>query len=47
VSCNEVKGLSATSVDGLGLPTDVALAMKANVAIVLAFQTQIDFLEDR
>jgi transposase len=47
LSCNEVKGLSATSVDRLGLPTDVALAMKANVAIVQALQTQIDFLEER
>ena len=47
LSCNEVKGLSATSVDRLGLPTDVALAMKANVAIVQALQIQIDFLEER
>jgi transposase len=46
LSCNEVKGLSATSVDRLGLPTDVALAMKANVAIIQALQSQIDVLED-
>ncbi|WLI15020.1 transposase [Pseudomonas sp. FP603] len=47
LSCNEVKGLSATSVDRLGLPTDVALAMKANVAIIQTVQAQIDFLEER
>jgi transposase len=47
LSCNEVKGLSATSVDRLGLTTDVALAMKANVAIIQAMQAQIDILEDR
>ncbi|WP_218567818.1 IS110 family transposase [Pseudomonas cavernicola] len=47
LSCNEVKGLPATSVDRQGLSTDVALAMKANVAIIQAVQAQIDFLEDR
>ncbi|WP_241778942.1 IS110 family transposase [Pseudomonas corrugata] len=47
LSCNEVKGLSATSVDRLGLTTDVALAMKANVAIIQAAQAQINILEDR
>ncbi|WP_148053396.1 transposase, partial [Pseudomonas fluorescens] len=47
LSCNDVKGLSATSVDRLGLSTEVALAMKANVAIIQAVQSQIDVLEDR
>ncbi|WP_040072019.1 transposase, partial [Pseudomonas batumici] len=47
LSCNAVKGLSATSVDRLGLPTDVALAMKANIAIVQALEIQIEGLEDR
>jgi transposase len=47
LTCNEVKSLSATSVDRLGLSTEVALAMKANVAIVQALQTQIDVLEER
>jgi transposase len=47
LSSNEIKSLSATSVDRLGLPTDVALAMKASVAIIQALQAQIDCLEDR
>nr|WP_271194729.1 IS110 family transposase [Pseudomonas turukhanskensis]GLK88520.1 IS110 family transposase [Pseudomonas turukhanskensis] len=47
LSCNAVKALSATSVDRLGLPTDIALAMKANVAIIQAVQVQIEVIEDR
>jgi len=46
-SCNEVKGFSATSVDRLGLSTDVALAMKANVAVIQALEVQIAGLESR
>ena len=42
-----VKRLSATSVDRLGLPTDVALAIKANVAIIEALNSQIGCLEAR
>jgi hypothetical protein len=42
-----VKRLTATSVDRLDLPTDVALAMKANVAIIQAMNIQIGCLEDR
>ncbi|WP_081263163.1 IS110 family transposase [Pseudomonas putida] len=47
LSCNAVKALSATSVDRLGLPTDVALALKANVAVIQAVQSQVDLIEDR
>ncbi|WP_017905431.1 transposase, partial [Pseudomonas asplenii] len=39
--------LSATSVDRLGLPTNVALAMKANVAVIQAVQSQVEIIEDR
>lgn len=42
-----VKRLSATSVDRFGLPTDVALAIKANVAIIKALNSQIGCLEAR
>ncbi|SEI21679.1 IS110 family transposase [Pseudomonas asplenii] len=47
LSCNEVNALSATSVDRLGLPTNVALAMKTNVAVIQAVQSQVDIIEDR
>lgn len=47
LSCNVIKSLSATSVDRLGLPTDVALAMRANVAVVQALEAQIAGLEGR
>ncbi|PMU84788.1 MULTISPECIES: IS110 family transposase [unclassified Pseudomonas] len=46
-SCNEIKGFSAASVDRLGLPTDVALAMNANVAVIQALEAQIAGLEAR
>lgn len=47
VSSAVVKRLSATSVDRLGLPPDVALAIKANVAVIEALNVQINCLEDR
>ncbi|WP_210642748.1 IS110 family transposase [Pseudomonas sp. Tri1] len=46
-SCNEIKGFSAASVDRLGLPIDVALAMKANVVVIQALEAQIAELEAR
>jgi transposase len=46
-SCNEIKGFSAASVDRLGLPTDVALAMNANVAVIQTLEAQIAGLEAR
>jgi transposase len=46
-SSNEIKGFSATSVDRPGLSTDVALAMKANVAVIQALEAQIAGLEGR
>jgi transposase len=47
LSSNEIKKLSAPSIDRLGLPMDVALALNASVAIIQALQTQIDGLEER
>ncbi|WP_238474310.1 transposase [Pseudomonas cavernicola] len=47
LNSNAVKGLSATSVDRLGLPPDVALAMKANVAVIETLNVQIGCLEVR
>ncbi|WP_141123308.1 IS110 family transposase [Pseudomonas veronii] len=46
-SCNEIKAFSAASVDRLGLPTDVALAMNANVAVIQTLEAQIAGLEAR
>ncbi|AUM68341.1 IS110 family transposase [Pseudomonas fluorescens] len=46
-SCNEIKGFSAASVDRLGLPIDVALAMKANVVVIQALEAQIAELDAR
>lgn len=40
-----IKQLSATLVDRLSLPTDVALAIKANVAVIETLNAQIDGLE--
>lgn len=42
-----VKRLSATSVAALGLPDDVALAIKANVAVIETLNLQIHCLEER
>lgn len=44
---NAFKRLSVEGLDALGLDGDVALAAKANVAIIAALNTQIDQLEQR
>lgn len=41
----EVRKLTAEGVDALGLEADVALAMKANVAVMLCLQEQVALLE--
>lgn len=46
-SSNSIKRLSVEQVDSLGLSSDVALAMKSNVAIITALNTQIGLLEHR
>jgi transposase len=45
LNCASIKKLSATSVDRLGLSTEVALAIKANVAVIETLNAQIDGLE--
>lgn len=47
LASNAIKRLSAEGVDALGLVGDVALAVKSNVAIIAALNTQIDQLEKR
>lgn len=44
---NEVRKLTAEGVDALGMETDVALAMKANVAVMSCLEKQIELLEAR
>lgn len=47
ISSNQVKQLTVESVDQMPLPGDVALAIKANVAVITALSAQIDLLEKR
>jgi len=47
LSSNAIKRLSVAHVDTLGLSADVALAVKSNVAIIAALNTQIALLEKR
>jgi len=46
-SSNVIKRLAVEQVDSLGLSSDVALAMKSNVAIITVLNTQIGLLEHR
>lgn len=47
MSSNPIKGLTADAVDQLSLSADVALAIKAHLAIVAALNAQIEVLEER
>jgi transposase len=47
ISSNQVKRLTAESVDQMPLSEDVALAIKANVAVIATLSAQIDLLEKR
>lgn len=47
MSSNQIKGLTADAVDPLSLSADVALAIKANLAIIAALNAQIEVLEER
>ena len=47
MSSNQIKQLSAEQVDGFGFAPDVALALKANLAISDALSKQIELLEKR
>lgn len=47
ISSNQVRRLSPEAVEQLDVPDDVALAIKANVAVISTLSTQIDLLEKR
>jgi transposase len=47
ISSNQVKRLNADSVDQMGLPADVALAIKSNLAVIVTLSDQIEQLEKR
>lgn len=47
ISSNQVKQLTADAVDQMHLPEEVALAIKANVAVIATLSAQIELLEKR
>jgi transposase len=47
MNSNQVKKLSDDEIDRMPLHADVALALKANLAVITAVNTQIDLLEKR
>ena len=47
MSGNQVKSLTAEAIERMPLPAEVALAVKANVAVITTLSAQIDILEKR
>lgn len=47
LSSNQVKRLSGEHVEQMGFPADVELAIKSNLAIIMALNAQIELLEKR
>jgi transposase len=47
ITSNQVKRLDEATVDQMRLPDDVALAVRANVAVITTLSAQIDILEKR
>lgn len=47
LSCNAIKRIRPEEIDALGLPLDVALAVKANRAVIAVLNLEIDGVEDR
>jgi len=47
ITSNQVKQLTAESVDAMPLAGDVALAVKTNVAVITTLSEQIDLLQKR
>ena len=47
ISSEQVKRLSVETIDQMPVPEDVALAVKANVAVIHTLSVQIDLLEKR
>jgi transposase len=47
MTSNQVKRLTADTIDSMPVAADVGLAMKANVAVIATLQSQIEILEKR
>lgn len=47
IGSNQVKRLTADTIDQMPIPAEVALAIKANVAVIETLSAQIDLLEKR
>jgi len=47
MTSNQIKQLTADTIDSLPLAADVGLAIKANVAVIATLQSQIELLEKR
>src|SRR6266498_355046 len=47
MTSNQIKQLTADTIDSLPLAADVGLAIKANVAVIATLQSQIEVLEKR
>lgn len=47
MTSNQIKRLSNDAIDGMSLPDDIRLAIKANVAVIAALQSQIEVIEKR
>jgi transposase len=47
ISSNQIKRLAAEAIEQMGLPADVGLAMKSNLAVIVTLNEQIDVLEKR
>lgn len=45
INSNQIKRLTVDEVDQMGLPADVALAVKSNLAVIITLNEQIDVLE--
>ncbi|MCR4298638.1 MAG: transposase [Gallionella sp.] len=45
INSNQIERLTADAVDQMGLPMDVALAVKSNLAVIITLNGQIDLLE--
>ena len=47
INSNQVKRLTADTIEQMALPEDVTFAVKANVAVITTLSAQIDLLENR
>lgn len=47
ITSNQIKNLTADTVDQMELPDDVGLAVQNNLAVIMTLSTQIERLEKR